>query len=252
MASPAPLRVPKTAEVLAARLRGQIIRGELREGDVLPNENELMETLAVSRHVLREAFRILESERLLTVRRGARGGALVLAPDPGVAGRHVGILLQVRGTSLREVQRARLALEPTAVRWLSESTDVAGPVATLREYNDRTAAAVGDPVAFSGRTFEFHRKVVELAGNSALTVLMDLLADVIQLHITVRQTDPGADDGERIRTNKLSVKANEKMLRLVESGRADAAEAYWREHLTAVLHHLTDADGPVTVVDLFS
>ena len=37
---------------------------------------------------------------------------------------------------------------------------------------------------------------------------------------------------QRIRTNKLSVKANEKMLRLVESGTADAAEAYWREHLT--------------------
>ncbi|MCK9921275.1 GntR family transcriptional regulator, partial [Frankia sp. AgPm24] len=37
------VRVPKTAELVAAHLRRQIVRGELHEGDALPPEAVLME-----------------------------------------------------------------------------------------------------------------------------------------------------------------------------------------------------------------
>jgi len=247
-----PLRVPKTAEILAARLRAQIVQGELKEGQHLPNETELVAVFGVSRHVLREAFRILESERLLTVRRGAHGGALVLAPDPGVAGRHVGVLLQVRGTSLREVQQTRLALETAAVRQLAGSPEVHRAVVALRECNERVREAVEDPGAFSLRSFEFHHTLVECAGNRATTVLMELMAGIIRRHITDRQAAADSRPAERVRINRLSVKANAKMLELLETRDADAAEAYWRKHLTEVLRHLTDSNGPVDVVDLFT
>ena len=35
----APVRVPKTAELVASHLRRQIVRGELKEGDALPPES---------------------------------------------------------------------------------------------------------------------------------------------------------------------------------------------------------------------
>ena len=53
------IRVPKTAEIVAGRLRQQIIRGTLREGDLLRSEAELMEQFGVSRPTLRETIRIL-------------------------------------------------------------------------------------------------------------------------------------------------------------------------------------------------
>src|SRR5580704_2051753 len=71
------IRVPKTAELVAAELRRKIVRGELAEGDALPSEAALMADFAVSRPTLREAFRVLESESLISIRRGARGGARV-------------------------------------------------------------------------------------------------------------------------------------------------------------------------------
>ncbi len=43
------VRAPKTAELIAARLRRQIVRGELRPGSRLPPEAELQEQFAVSR-----------------------------------------------------------------------------------------------------------------------------------------------------------------------------------------------------------
>src|SRR5213080_2961741 len=100
------LRAPKTAELIASDLRRQIVRGELTAGATLPSEMLLMEQYGVSRPTLREAFRILESESLISVRRGARGGARVVSPDIAVAARYVGLLLQMSGTTIADVYEA--------------------------------------------------------------------------------------------------------------------------------------------------
>ena len=86
--------VPKTAELVAAYIRRRIVRGELQRDDALPPESALMEQFSVSRPTLREAFRILESEGLITIRRGARGGARVQVPTTEVAAGYVGLVLQ--------------------------------------------------------------------------------------------------------------------------------------------------------------
>ena len=72
--------VPKAAEVAVAALRRRIILGRLGEGDVLPSEDDLMAELGVSKPTLRQAIRILESESLVTVRRGAHGCMRVSVP----------------------------------------------------------------------------------------------------------------------------------------------------------------------------
>ncbi len=69
------IRSPKTAELVARTLRRMIVDGQLKEGDFLPHEAELMTHFQVSRPTLREAVRVLESERLVEVRRGSRTGA---------------------------------------------------------------------------------------------------------------------------------------------------------------------------------
>ena len=43
------LRAPKTAELIASYIRGQVVRGELKTGDSLPPETALMEMFGVSR-----------------------------------------------------------------------------------------------------------------------------------------------------------------------------------------------------------
>ncbi|WP_235433332.1 FadR/GntR family transcriptional regulator, partial [Protofrankia coriariae] len=114
------VRVPKTAELVAARLRRQIVRGELVEGDALPPEAVLMEQFGVSRPTLREAFRVLESEALISVRRGAHGGARVHTPNGDVAARYAALVLEYRGTTIADVHQARALLEPPCVRRLAQ------------------------------------------------------------------------------------------------------------------------------------
>src|SRR6478735_779953 len=92
------VRVPKAAELVASHLRQQIVRGDIGLGQPLPAETELRAIYSVSRPTLREALRILESEALIVVKRGARGGARAALPDGVAATRAAGLLLQVRGT----------------------------------------------------------------------------------------------------------------------------------------------------------
>ena len=117
------VRVPKAGELVAAQLRKQIVTGVLKPGDPLPGETALMERYGVSRPTMREAFRILESESIIVVLRGAHGGARVLAPDESVAARHMGLLLQYQGVPLADVYHARTELEVAALRaWSGAET----------------------------------------------------------------------------------------------------------------------------------
>ena len=77
----AQLRQPRLADMVASVLRDRIVNGELGNGDLLPKQDELLEEFRISRPSLREALRILESEGLLTVRRGNVGGSVVEAPN---------------------------------------------------------------------------------------------------------------------------------------------------------------------------
>ncbi|MGA9492864.1 MAG: winged helix-turn-helix domain-containing protein, partial [Mycobacterium sp.] len=89
--------VPKASALIAADLRRRIVTGELAPGQTLPSETSLMAEFGVSRPTLREAFRILEAEAIITVVRGPKGGAKVLEPDGSMAARYTGTLLQYQG-----------------------------------------------------------------------------------------------------------------------------------------------------------
>src|SRR5215216_4502464 len=106
---------PKAAVAVAAGLRRRIVLGDLPEGAALPNETELMSQYEVSRPTLREALRILETESLISVKRGAGGGARVVHPEPSVAARHAATALRIQGTTLADVFTARSIIEPAAV-----------------------------------------------------------------------------------------------------------------------------------------
>ena len=76
-----PVRLPRLAEMVAAGLRDKILSGELDDGDLLPRQEDLLAEFGVSPPSIREALRILETEGLITVKRGNVGGGLgVVAP----------------------------------------------------------------------------------------------------------------------------------------------------------------------------
>src|SRR5262249_27736719 len=159
------VRVPKAAELVALELQRQIVVGELQEGDPLPGELDLMAEYGVSRPTLREALRILESQNLLSVRRGARGGARAHLPNVALAAQYAAILLQIESTTLADVLNARLLLEVALVRKGAESrTEL--QLRALRDAWNAEEEILEQPSVVATPYFErFHRLVLECSGS---------------------------------------------------------------------------------------
>ncbi|MFG2959397.1 FadR/GntR family transcriptional regulator [Streptomyces sp. NPDC048291] len=243
-----PVRVPKMAELVAARLRRMIVRGELTEGESLPSETALMEQFAVSRPTLREAFRVLESESLINVRRGARGGARVQIPEGTVAARYAGVVLEYRGTTLKDVYDARTVIEAPCAGLLAERrTDE--DLARLRAAVAEAEGLMDDPSAFIRAHTEFHALVVELAGNQTLGVLNGMVRHIID-QANWSHVDLDAGSPENIRANRRGFRAHVALVDLVAAHRSEAAEELWRVHLQEAEDYLLQSRSMTTVLDL--
>ncbi len=219
------VRVPKTAELVARELRRRIIRGELKEGDSLPPESVLIEEFGVSRPTMREAFRILETEQLITVARGSRGGARVHLPDVDVVARYAGLYLQVRDTTVADVFQARMLIEPAAARLLAERH----PARVLKELRELLAEIeehIDDREAYSHLAAAFHLKVIEGSGNETLALIGHVINRILAAHL-LNVT------GKRYDTElaKLSVRSGHKLIELIDAGDGEGAEAHQRKHL---------------------
>jgi DNA-binding FadR family transcriptional regulator len=238
------VRVPKSAELVARTLRRQIVRGELREGDGLPPENVLMQQFGVSRPTLREAFRILESEQMITIRRGARGGARVHAPSGDAAARYAALLLQYHGATLRDICRAREVIEPACVRLLATrrtSQQLKALRAALAAEGERTGSRDAQASA------EFHRLVVEMAGNQTLLLFSRMITHILQVAA-------GATAGSsRATTRRLNqaYRVHQELLVHIENKDADAAEQVWSKHLVDMQARLVSTAEAKTALDMF-
>ena len=76
------IRQPRVAEIVASRLREDILSGRLKEGDVLPSQESLFSEFGVSPPALREAIHILETDGLISVRRATSAGRWFICPRP--------------------------------------------------------------------------------------------------------------------------------------------------------------------------
>jgi GntR family transcriptional repressor for pyruvate dehydrogenase complex len=253
------MRAPKTAELIAGHLRRQIVRGDLKPGETLPPEMHLMEQFGVSRPTLREAFRILETESLIGVRRGARGGAQVLEPDPMVAARHVGLLLQLQGTTVQDVYEARLVTEPVCARMLAETRteadldDLRAVVTELERVVKGWIEATPDLSTWSGTTYRFHELILQRCGNKTLAVQGAVLADIVNTHLqqSIAQGMSQTEDEQPARFEK-TIRSYKKLLKLVEARDGEGAEKHWRSHMEVAATYLFMFDQRnKPLVDLF-
>jgi DNA-binding FadR family transcriptional regulator len=241
------VRAPKTAELVAAQLRRQIVKGELREGDALPPETVLMEQFGVSRPTLREAFRVLEAELLISVRRGARGGARVHTPNVDVAARYAGLVLEHRGTTLADVYQARSIIEPPCAALLAR-TRTDEQLRRLWAEVERAEAVIDDPNRLIRIHTEFHALLVEFAGNQTLSVLSGMLRHIIDTANWTRVAGDAGSPSERRATHR-GARAHRVVVERIEARDAEGAEAIWRKHLAEAADYLS-AGSMKTVLDL--
>jgi DNA-binding FadR family transcriptional regulator len=237
----------KAAVAVANELRRRIVTGAVPVGNSLPAEAKLLDELGVSRPSLRAALRILESESLITMRRGSRGGAWVNAPTYQVLARRAGVYLQYHQVSLDEVHRARLVVEVPAVGILARRADP-DDVQILDALAHDEIEVLRDRDAFRATAIGFHRKLVELSGNQMLIVFASMIHGVIEAQAERRTS---ATSG-RYRHGPDRHGEHLEVIELIRAGKAAAAEEVWRDHLETARRLLMAESGANTMIDLLS
>jgi DNA-binding FadR family transcriptional regulator len=234
----------RIAETVAADLRERILGGP--NLGRLPTQDQLVREFGVSYPSVREALRILETEGLVTVRRGSIGGAEVHRPDQSSAAYHLGLVLQGARVTLGDLAAGLLQLEPLCAGEVTRRADrMTAVVPALIANVDASAEAVSDGVAFTRIAREFHDLVVAFTPNDTVRYVVRSL---VALWSTQEQQWAAvvSKRGEYPSTSQArsAVRTHRRLVDEIAAGHADEAQRIARTHLAAtqalLLERFTD------------
>lgn len=236
------LRQPRLAEMVAASLRDDILTGKLKEGDSLPRQEHLFEEFQVSLPAVREAMRILETEGLISVRRGNVGGAVVHLPSPESTARMISMVLQVRNTTLGDVSGALLHMEPVCAGLCAAREDRETEVVPhLRAALEKQQENFDDLATWTPLARQFHEAIVETCGNETMKIVIGSLESIWSAHestvwadatlINRYQDDPDSPTARKSR--RAAIRDHEKLLAAIESGNEEKATQIASAHMAA-------------------
>jgi GntR family transcriptional regulator, transcriptional repressor for pyruvate dehydrogenase complex len=239
-------RVPqrRIAETVAAELRQRILVGV--GFDRLPTQDQLVREFGVSYPSVREALRILETEGLVTVRRGSVGGAEVHRPDQSSGAYHLGLVLQGAGVTLGDLAEGLRQLEPLCAGEVARRADrMTAVVPALTANVEAATEAVSDGVTFTRIAREFHDLVVVFTPNDTIR---HVVRSLVALWSAQEQQWAAAvtrrGEYPSVANARAAVRTHRRLVDEIAAGRAEEAERIARSHLAAtqalLLERFTD------------
>jgi GntR family transcriptional repressor for pyruvate dehydrogenase complex len=226
-----PKATPLTAsasEAAATRGSSQVVgrildlvrSGNLKPGDRLPPERELIDIFSISRPSLREALRSLSILGVIESRHG--GGAYVTNLDAKTLLAPLDFFLSLSTSNLADAFDSRRVIEMEMVRRAA----LVATHADKRELEDMIeahASVQADPVGFRILDSRFHDKLYITGGNAVLRRIADGLYN-LGLEIRRQATaEPGAIE--------RSTDDHRKIVEAILAGDPDAAALAMKRHL---------------------
>jgi GntR family transcriptional regulator, transcriptional repressor for pyruvate dehydrogenase complex len=246
---------PRVAEMVAAELRVRIVNGELKDGESLPKLDDLLIEFPVGRPSIREAMRILETEGLISVRRGNVGGARVHAPAADAAAFSLGLAMQSLRVTVRDLAESLRMIEPECAAMCAARPDRSKAVTpVLRRLNDELAVEGGDLRDFTRAGRRFHRAVVELCGNTTTYLVMGTLEALWETQTlqAIETGDAGQSPDQAVRA--ASCRTHAQIIDAIETGDSKRAARLLRRHVDAAQAMVlkTSGERPISVTELGS
>ncbi|MEC5386206.1 FadR/GntR family transcriptional regulator [Uliginosibacterium sp. H3] len=215
------------ASLVARELIQRIDRGELRPGDRLPSERELMQTYGVSRTVVREATSSLRSAGRIATQQGR--GAFVMA-SVGPVARPFSVL-PAQSAASKDSQLAvlevRIGLETEAAAQAARRRTPEALEAIKQAWQSLSIALDGGSSGVRRKDREFHLAIARATNN---VYFADLLSS-----LTALPGDKPARVYVDLAARKLHLQQvrieHEQIVRAIERRDPDAARAAMRIHL---------------------
>src|SRR5262249_39838020 len=153
----------KTSEIVALEIVRDIVAQQLKAGDRLPLESEMLVHYRVSRSSLREALRLLEVQGLIAIRPGPGAGTAVGKVLPGNLARTLMLYLHMAGATYDELLDAWTLSEPMLAELAARNPDRKRVREAMAPFLESSEACHG-PMRQIAAGLAFHDVVADLAG----------------------------------------------------------------------------------------
>lgn len=229
------VRRKRVHEPVAEQIRQAIFRGLIATGHKLPPERDMAEQFQTSRVALREALRALEKEGLITIKRGAGGGAFVADFDRALSALadSLNTVVKLGSAKSAHLTEMRSILEPDITR-----------LATLRATPEDVKAIEAVVIAQEEELkvgelsrkldMDFHRLVAEAAHNPVMNIVVNAVNQAIRDSI-LRSKRTG-----EMRQRVVNYHRN--IYEAIRSGNSALARQVMSEHVVDVQCHLETSD----------
>lgn len=171
-----PARQPLHREV-AEKLSQRILSGEFPERSLLPTERELCDSLGVSRTVVREAVKFLESRGLVRIERGR--GMVVAEPHTGPAKETFKFALRGQPGLMAHLLEVRQMLEVDAAG-LAAMRRTPENLQAMRECLELMRRKPTEPEGYVDADVRFHDEVLRAAQNPVLLLLLEPVTELLR------------------------------------------------------------------------
>ena len=219
-----PIVRKKLSDEVFARLKHMIETGELKAGDDMPSERELMERYGVGRPAIREAMQALAGKGLVEISQGERAKVLRITAETIIRQVDLPAKLMLSGSSdtLEHLKSARIFFERGMIR---EAAGKATPehIANLKALLDKQRQSLGDADAFIDADMEFHQSIAAISGNPIFAAVSGAMLGWLKSYHTEMLIWTGREN--------VTLAEHEEIIRALENGNADLAEKAMIKHL---------------------
>jgi DNA-binding FadR family transcriptional regulator len=221
---------------LATEIGRRIVSGVYASGTLMPPEAQLLAEFDVSRPVLREAIKLLESKGMLEARQ-RRGTVITSRPhwnllDPDVlgwiaeSGADPGMLFR-----LTEV---RMIVEPGACLLAAQNKDK-NALRGIEEAWHRMVTHVDHPQLYVEADRDFHLALLAASGNEYLAAVRTAISAALK--VSLQRTNP------TVESNRASLDVHERILAALRQRDGARAASASRQQLETAVEWLRD-EGP--------
>lgn len=216
---------------VADQIKAWVVERDLRQGDKLPNEAEMIALFKVSKGTVREALRILEAQGLIVTRTGPGGGSFVGEVSQDRALSLLGNYFYFQALSLADIYQMRKALEPELAAGLAGRLDAdqLDMLGKLVSAHDTPAQSAEEEKQEHIASLAFHAKLAEFAGNPLLGFMIVFMVKMLTEMTVYRKLYdvPNHELWRRGRQYQLD------LIAALRSGDADAARKTMASHMAS-------------------
>lgn len=219
------------SHIVGERIKSYILENNMITGDRLPTEKQLIETLGVSRTVVREALKLLEMLGIIRIRVGNGIYVDMVSLKPLLE--HMSFRWKQNEQKMKELLETRRILELGAVEMAVRRYDLEA-IAEMEVWNEAMAETIRQGKPPYEEDLQFHRALFKATGNVTYFELSEVLTDFFA---TVRELHFGNPEDSRI-----SLVEHRNIVYHIRTKNTDAAKTEMELHLYPLRRYIDNED----------